>query len=217
MWFSGTWSWNEESLMIEINLSPTKKEINITKVAGIDLSLINVKFLVPFFLAIYLVEPAIDAMYLEDIQVAESKASELRKKDRQLRDELRSYEDVKRQVQELNIKEKALKAKISVVKQIVDKRQNPYSILSSIVSSIPEDVWLLELEIDDRNFKMIGYSKSWKSIGMFMNKMKVAGGSQDTFFENNINFTKPDGVPTEINGNRVEPFEITARIKAFYP
>lgn len=197
--------------MIEINLSPSQKNIDITKVGGIDLSLINIKYLIPFFLAVYLVEPAIDMVYEEEIVKAEAQIIVSRKKNNQLRTELRSYDEVKRQVKELNAKEIQLKEKISVVKSIVDKRQNPFLLLKNLAENTPEDIWLLELEIDDRSFRMVGYSKSWKSIGLFIENIKSL-----VYFGPNVNFSKPDGIPEEINNNRVEAFEITAQVEKFY-
>ncbi len=197
--------------MIEINLSPSQKNIDITKVGGIDLSLINIKYLIPFFLAVYLVEPAIDMVYEEETVKAEAQIIVSRKKNNQLRTELRSYDEVKRQVKELNAKEIQLKEKISVVKSIVDKRQNPFLLLKNLAENTPEDIWLLELEIDDRSFRMVGYSKSWKSIGLFIENIKSL-----VYFGPNVNFSKPDGIPEEINNNRVEAFEITAQVEKFY-
>ena len=197
--------------MIEINLSPSQKTLDITKVGGVDLSLINIKFLIPFLLAIYLVEPAIDMVYEEETVKAEAQTIVARKKNNQLRTELRSYDEVKRQVKELNAKEIQLKEKISVVKSIVDKRQNPFLLLKNLAENTPEDIWLLELEIDDRNFRMVGYSKSWKSIGLFIENIKSL-----VYFGPNVNFSNPDGIPTEVNNNRVEVFEITAQVEKFY-
>ncbi len=48
--------WDEEGLMIEINLSPTKKESSLTNIGGIDLSLINVKMLVFALAFLYIPE-----------------------------------------------------------------------------------------------------------------------------------------------------------------
>ncbi len=196
--------------MIEINLSPGDRDKDLTRIAGINLSLINVKLLIPFFLLVYLVEPAIDSYYIEEIAQQEELFTTRNNKMRKIRAQLSTYDGVKNQVKELNAKELDLEKKIIIVKEIVDKRQNPFKALKYIAENTPKDVWLMELEIDDRKVKMIGYSKSWKSIGDFIDNLK-----NSLFFDGNVNYTKPDELLKEIGNNRVEGFEINTTIASF--
>lgn len=196
--------------MIEINLTPGEKQTDLTKVAGINLSLINIRLLIPCLIAIYIVEPIIDAFYLEDIKTLETKTTNDRTKLRKLSTELKRYDAVKKQVQELNNQEKTLQTKIKIVREIVQRRQNPFKVLKYIADNTPDDVWVVELEIDDKNLKLLGYSKSWKSIGTFIENLK-----NSIFFNGNVNYIKPDGMSQEISKQRVETFEITTNIVSF--
>jgi Tfp pilus assembly protein PilN len=196
--------------MIEINLTPGEKQKDFTKIAGINLSLINFKLLIPFLLLVYIVEPVVDAFYVDEIQTVEANTLADKKKLRELRTELRSYDEVKKQVKELNIQEKNLATKIKVVKEIVDKRQNPFKILKYIADNTPEDVWIIELEVDDKDVKIVGYSKSWKSIGFFIDNLR-----NSIFFNGTANYIKPEAVESEYSNQRVETFEITTRIVSF--
>ena len=76
----------------------------------------------------------------------------------------------------MNEQEKQLAEKIQVVKEIVDKRQNPFKVLKYIAENIPKDVWLLELELDDKRLKLVGYSKSWNSIKYNMEVLRREKG-----------------------------------------
>jgi Tfp pilus assembly protein PilN len=196
--------------MIEINLTPGEKQKDFTKIAGINLGLINFKLLVPFIFLIYLVEPGVDAFYIDEITALETKTMSDKKKLRQLRTELRGYDAVKKQVKELNIQEKNLATKIKIVKEIVEKRQNPFKVLKYIADNTPKDVWIVELEIDDRDLKIIGYSKSWKSIGFFIDNLR-----NSIFFNGTANYIKPEAMEEEISKQRVETFEITTSIVSF--
>ncbi len=196
--------------MIDINLTPGEKQKDLTRIAGINLSLINIKFLIPCFLAVYLVEPIIDAFYVDEIEKTQAQNLKNIKKFRTLSGELKKYDAVKKQVKELNIQEKNLATKIKIVKEIVEKRQNPFKILKYIADNTPKDVWVVELEVDDKELKIQGYSKSWKSIGTFIENLK-----NSIFFNGNINYVKPEGVSTEISNTRVETFEITTSIVSF--
>jgi len=196
--------------MIKINLSPKHKENAIAKLGGLNLSLINLPLLALFFASIYIIEPIIDLVYEDDIKLAEQVFSEKNNLYKKQQQELNDKQAIRKQVEELNAQEAQLTQKIDIVKQIVEKRQNPFIVLKYIADNTPSDVWITELEIDDRNLKMLGYSKSWKSIGDFIENLKSS-----IFFNGNINFQKPVSLPNEINKNRVETFEITTSIVSF--
>jgi Tfp pilus assembly protein PilN len=166
--------------------------------------------LIPFIFLIYLVEPGVDAFYVDEITALETKTMSDKKKLRELRTELRGYDAVKKQVKELNIQEKNLATKIKIVKEIVEKRQNPFKVLKYIADNTPKDVWIVELEIDDRDLKIIGYSKSWKSIGFFIDNLR-----NSIFFNGTANYIKPEAMEEEISKQRVETFEITTSIVSF--
>lgn len=196
--------------MIKINLAPGERSKDFTKIGGIDLSLINIKLLLPFILAVYIVEPIVDSFYLDDIKIVEEKMKATRKKTGLLRDSLRGYDSVKKQVKELNAQEKKLTSKIRVVREIVNKRQNPFKVLKYIAENTPKDIWVVELEIDGKNLKLVGYSKSWKSIGDFIENLKVS-----IFLNGSVNYIKPATLKKEFEKNRVESFEITTGIVSF--
>ncbi|MBD64078.1 MAG: hypothetical protein CME62_02650 [Halobacteriovoraceae bacterium] len=196
--------------MIEINLSPKQKNADITKVAGFDLSQLNLKMLLISIIVLYGVEPFVLDFFQSDIDAVDARLTKVQREQRSINTELRALESVKKQVEDLNKQEIALSQRVNAVKIIVDKRQNPFKIFKYIADNTPQDVWLFELELDDRTLKLQGYSKSWKSIGDFLENLKSS-----IFFEQNITFNKPDTKTNEINGQRVETFEIIAKVARF--
>lgn len=196
--------------MIEINLSPDGKKQDITQFAGINLSLLKPIHIIVGILSVYLVEPAIDSMYDEDIKKAQERSNSLKKELTIVQNELQNYTEIKQQVKQLQEQEINLRSKISIIKEIVDKRQNPYEILKYIASNIPSSVWITECEIDDKKLKIKAYSTDWKSISKFIENMESA-----IFFNANIDFSRPEDMPTEVNGINVEPFQIITNIENF--
>ena len=196
--------------MIKVNLIPGERRGNFTEFAGIKLNLINIKLLIPFFLAVYLVEPVIENIYSGDIEKFEEQAKNNRKSMAELRIESRKYDNIRNQVKQLNQQEKNLATKIKVVQEIVEKRQNPFKVLKYIAENIPGDVWLTELEVEEKKLKILGYSKSWKSIGEFIENLKTS-----IFFNGTVNYVRPEGMQSNIGNNRVETFEITTSIVSF--
>jgi hypothetical protein len=196
--------------MIEINLSTQGKNKDLTKIGGINLSLLNIKYIVIGLIMIYTIEPVIDIFYGADIKNMEIQTKEIKKKQRKLSVELRKYDSVKQQVKDLDEQQTKLKAKINIVKKIVDIRKNPFNVLKYIAENTPSNVWLKEIEISDNKLKLVGYSVSWKSIGDFINNLKTS-----IFFNGNVGYIKPSGMDEEFNKQSVEPFVISTEIVGF--
>ncbi len=196
--------------MIEVNLSPKVSEGSLTKLGGINLSLINVKLLVIGIVLVYAIEPLVGSIYDDQIVTKENQTVSLNKQIRKLRGEISSKNAIKERVEKLKDTERQLRSKITIVKQIVDKRQNPYLVLKYIAENTPEEVWVEDLEIEDRKVTIIGYSKSWKKIGEFIENLKSS-----IFFDGNVNFSKPEGLKNTFNSNRVETYKIITNIVAF--
>ena len=193
--------------MIEVNLVPGAKKDGATKVAGIDVGLINIKMVVISIILLYSYEAAIDFVYGDQVAVLEEQARENNKKHRELSSELAKNQAIKDKVKVLDAQEATLASKISVVKEIVDKRSNPFEVLKYIAENTPDYVWLHELEIENNKLTMTGQSKSFKKLGDFIENLK-----NSIFFDGNINYTKPENIKSSINGIRVEPFKLQAQI-----
>ena len=196
--------------MIEINLSTKSKENDLSKVGGINLSLINVKYVVLGFVLLYGLEPLTDLLYEGEIDGINRKNKTIKSQLRKKGTELRSFDKIKNQVNELNEQQKKLKAKINVVKEIVEMRQNPFNVMKYVAENTPDNVWLVEFELNKTELKLIGYSTSWKSIGDFIENLKSS-----IFFNGDVSYSKPPSLKTEINKKRVESFQITTKIVGF--
>ena len=196
--------------MIEINLSPREKDNPIANLGGVNISLLNVKGLVLSIALLYISEPVLEGYYEDEEAKITAISNSIRKEQRKISTQLQELKHVKKQVEDLNRQETELSKKINVVKKIVDKRQNPFKVLRYIAENTPADVWIHELELDEKNLKLIGYSKSWKSISDFLGNLKSS-----VFFSETINYNRTSGVDGNLNGQRVEPFTITTSILRF--
>ena len=196
--------------MIEINLSTKGKEQDLTNLGGLNLSLVNVKMLFIGLVLIYTLEPVIDIVFGSEIEFNEKEVVRLRAEHKNKASELRKYDEVKRQVKELDEQQKKLKAKISVVRDIVDMRQNPFNVMKYIAENTPKDVWLIELELNKKKLTLVGYSSSWKSIGDFIENLKSS-----IFFNGSVSYNKPENLKGEFDKKRVETFQITTEIVSF--
>jgi len=196
--------------MIEINLSPTKKAGSITNVGGIDLSHINVKMMVFAFLFMYIPESFLVDYF--DTQIAESNA-EFQKLNTELRGlnaKVRGMSNIQKQVDALAEQEKKLAQKLNTVKEIINRRQNPYQVMKYLVTNIPDDLWLESITLDNNNLTLLGYSKNWKSIGGYLEAMK-----NSIFFAKQIEYSRPEEMNQDYMGQRVEVFSIKTQVLRF--
>lgn len=196
--------------MIEVNLSPSKKSGSITNVAGIDLSLINVKMLVISLVALYIPEMVLLNYYDSQTKKEQTVQSKLNEELKIVQEKVQSMNEIEKQVDALKSQEEKLAKKLEVVKEIINKRQNPFKFLKYIAENTPDKLWLTNLELDKGELKMVGYSKDFNDIGDFLANLK-----NSIFFNKDISYAKPQNVRTEIDGIRVEPFEIKAKVLNF--
>lgn len=196
--------------MIEINLSPTKKGASLTNIGGIDLSLINVKMLVVALLVLYVPDGFIESYYETEIQTEQSIQAELNKEYRELKSRVSGMQNIKKQVDALTDQEEKLARKLEVVKQVINKRQNPFKVFKYVAENIPEGVWLVSLELEETSLVMRGYSKNFKNIGKFLENLK-----NSIFFRKDITYERPESIPDTVDDVRLEVFEIRANVASF--
>jgi len=196
--------------MIEINLSPGASGQSLENIGGFNLSLLNVKLVVFSIIALYGVEMLVGGFFEGQLEELNAKQVALVSEQRRVSGKLRALADIKKQVENLNKQEAILAKRIDVVKEIVGKRQNPFRILKYVAENTPQEIWLDEIELSDRNLKLKGSSKSWKSIGEFLQNLKTS-----IFFDSNVSYVKPEGAVEEYKGQRIEVFEINANVVRF--
>lgn len=197
--------------MIEINLSPTKSDFDVANFGGINFSLINVKMLIIALVVLYVPETFLSSHYDGLIKAEQNKQARLNAEYRKIKGRVAELESIEKQVNALKAQEKKLANKLEIVKEIINKRQNPYKVLKYIAENIPEGVWLVDLTMDENQIGLKGYAKNFKNIGQFLENLK----NSIFFNKNSIEYERPDSLPNEIDGVFLEVFEIKAPIVSF--
>ncbi len=196
--------------MIEINLSPSKKAGGVTNIGGVDLSLINVKMMVIALIFMFVPEMVLQDMWESEKSELNIAYMKLNKEYKSYGKKVRSLGNIEKQVEALRDQEQKLAKKLLTVKEIINKRQNPFKVLHYLANNIPEEVWVIELNLDDKDLEIIGYSRSWKSIGGFLENLK-----NSIFFARGIEYSKPVLPNIDEKLKRYEPFSIKAKIQSF--
>jgi len=90
-------------------------------------------------------------------------------------DKTRGYEPLKKQ---LDQDESLIKSKIDTVQKLISDRQTPPKLFAALSTSIPESVWLSEVQIQGEKVQFTGSSEEYTGVTDFF---KSIGDS--TFFE----------------------------------
>lgn len=190
--------------MIKVNLLVGKKPLDITNVGGFDLSKLNVKYLII----------AIVLSYVPDIFVYDffkNKEADLQKlvffhnkNFKAVNTKVRSLKNIERQIKALENLERKLKDKLNIVKEIIKKRVNPMNVLLYVSKNIPEDVWLTDISLEEKQFTLKGKSKTVKSVGVFHDNLK-----NSIFFRKDIKLSNLNPV------NNVTDFQIDAYVISY--
>lgn len=197
--------------MIEINLSPTKRSGALNAIGGFDFSLINVKMWIIAVIVLYVPEMLLESHFESSISAEQAVQTSLNKKLREVTSKVAGMANIEKQVQALNEQEAKLAKKLEVVKEIIGRRRNPYPVLKYVAENIPESVWIVSMDLKENELVMKGYSKSFKSIGSFLENLK----SSIFFDKNSITYDRPADLPGEVNGVSLEIFQVKANIVSF--
>lgn len=198
--------------MIEVNLIAQTKKFKMPTVLGVDLSIVNIKFLIISLILSWLAEGFYNDYF--GSQKAELEANLLTystelatlreglKGNEQLRDELTTY----------NRQLERLRERSEQVRVIINQRTNPRPLFEIISRNLPTDMWIDSIDISsERKITIKGGADSYSSIGTF-----VISANQSPFFSNLSLMTSATQEVTEGGINRrIEVFEIAGDIATY--
>jgi Tfp pilus assembly protein PilN len=194
--------------MIKINLSTVKKPLDVTKIGGLDLSKLNVKYLVLGIFLIYVPDLFLNSTWEEERTLAQEEINQLTTEKNQISRKVKDMKEFQEQVDALNTLELKLTEKLNVVRQILTTKKNPFNLMVYIAKNIPQDLWLTELSVIDNKLKIAGKSLDYKSIGKFQEDLK-----NSIFLSNDFKLDSVKNI--EELGRRYEVFEFSGTVTKF--
>lgn len=199
--------------MIEVNLIERKKGGKPVVVLGVDVRTINFKALSLAIVIYYVPKNYLASMWLEESRAIDRQIEILDAKAKTLSEELKSFDNVKKELEAYNTQIERLRGRSDQVDKILKEKTSPKRLLEVIARSVPDDLWFNELVIkDDRSFELSGGAESYKSIGDLVNSL-----NETPYFRNSINLANSE-TKTEIDGSReirTEAFKLIGRVESF--
>jgi Tfp pilus assembly protein PilN len=161
----------------------------------------------------YVPEILVRGVFDHQLKTEEETYQSLLSETQKIEEEIGKKTNTKSQLEAYNKQVEKLKARSAQVDEILKIRTNPKKILEKMARSIPEDLWIDNLKINEKSEVTIsGGADSPRSIGEFITII-----NDSPFFGNSITPVKQenrsenlDGVPTN-----VEVFELKGKIKNY--
>ena len=195
--------------MIEINLSPSKREGQGQLQELMDK--INLKMMLIALLIFFVPEALYLTMADEEISGIQEQVAAVNAEIQSMNNKLNELKKIEEQIKALKDLEGKLAGKLEIVRSIINKRQNPFYILQYIANNTPGDLWVTDLELQGSQIEVKGFSDSWKSIGVLLENLKSS-----IFFDKSIQYEQPkNNDPKYDEWKRKENFVITSSIVRF--
>lgn len=199
--------------MIELNLLEKKRPVRLPVVLGIDLNDINFKMLGLAFVFYYIPEIFVRDYFDSQLAQDQEVISQLSAKSASLNEENSKNANIKNQLDAYNKQVEKLKSRSTQVDEILKIRTNPKKVLEKLARSIPDDLWIDSLKIDEnKEIVILGGAYAPRSIGEFITVM-----NDSPFFANSITPTKQENKQDTLDGvmSNYETFELKGRIENY--
>ncbi len=195
--------------MIKINLSSSKKQLDISNVGGFDFTNLKIKAVILVVFLLYVPDFVIVPIWTS---LEESKATELdtkRKTVSGLKRKVNEGKNYETQIRELKAQEAALEKKLLAVKEAISFKKNPSGLLLYIAKNTPPDMWIKDLSIENDTLSIKGEALDYTSIGNFVQSLR------SSVFIRDAEVGKQSQYVRESDKARIEVFDIKFGIARF--
>ncbi|MFL5783767.1 MAG: PilN domain-containing protein [Bacteriovoracaceae bacterium] len=195
--------------MIKINLSSSKKQLDISNVGGFDFTRLKIKAVLLVSVLIYLPDFVLLPMWTSS---EEEKAQELSDKQKVaggLRRQVAEGKNYENQIKELKAQEEALEKKLVAVKEAISFKKNPSALLLYIAKNTPPDMWIKDLVIENDSLLIKGEALDYTSIGNFVQSLRAS------VFIRDANVVSQSQYVREPDKTRIEVFDVRFGIARF--
>lgn len=188
--------------MIKINLSASGKQLDMTNLGGLDFSKLKIKQLLLVIIAIYLPDFTLYPMWTDSLTVKSEELQTRQTALNRLKRKISQNQNFEKQIRELKAQEENFKKKLQAVKEAINEKRNPSTLLLYISKNIPKDLWITELSIDSNNMTIKGEALDYISIGNFVTSLKSSVFIKDANIINTQNTVRAS------DKRRIESFEV---------
>lgn len=195
--------------MIKINLNTEKKKVDLSNVGGFDFSKVKIKALLLVIVLIYVPDFVLLPMWEEELQQNNEAISTKQMQLNNLKRKASQTKEYEKQLNELKVQEENLGKKLIAVKEAINQKKNPASLLLYIAKNIPNELWIQELSIENDILMIKGEALDYSSIGKFVTNLR------SSVFIKDANIVGTNSTVREGDKRRIESFEVRFVIGRF--
>jgi Tfp pilus assembly protein PilN len=192
--------------MIKINLSTSNTSGDF---GGLDFSKIKIKLVLIALVAIYVPDFTLFEIWTNSLAEKNAELVAKRTSLSALKQQVAENKNFDKQIKELKAQEENFHKKLIAVKEAINFKKNPSSLLLYIAKNIPPELWINELSINENTMVIKGESLDYNSIGVFVTSLK------SSVFIKDSNIVSTQNAVRESDKKRIESFEVNFTIGRF--
>lgn len=195
--------------MIKINLSTSKKPVDLSNVGGFDFTKLKYKAFAIALVLVYLPDFLIYPGWEEDKVNLHTELNTKQQDLKRLKNKIAETSALEKQIRELKAQEESLGQKLLAVKQAISEKRNPAPLLLYIAKNVPPELWIKSLSLVNEELVIRGESLDYTSIGNFVTNLK------SSVFIKEANISSTSSSVRESDKRRIESFEARFTIGKF--
>lgn len=188
--------------MIKINLSPSTKQLDISNLGGLDFSKIKIKALLIVIALSYVPDFFLYPMWATDLEVKNAELQTQQSALNRIKRKVSQNQNFEKQIRELKAQEENFKKKLLAVKEAINEKRNPSTLLQYISKNIPKELWITDLVIDSNSMTIRGEALDYISIGNFVTSLR------SSVFIKDANIVNTQSAVRATDKRRIESFEV---------
>jgi type IV pilus assembly protein PilN len=188
--------------MIKINLSPSTKQLDISNLGGLDFSKIKIKALLIVIALFYVPNFFLYPMWATDLEVKNAELQTQQSALNRIKRKVSQNQNFEKQIRELKAQEENFKKKLLAVKEAINEKRNPSTLLQYISKNIPKELWITDLVIDSNSMTIRGEALDYISIGNFVTSLR------SSVFIKDANIVNTQSAVRDTDKRRIESFEV---------
>jgi Tfp pilus assembly protein PilN len=195
--------------MIKINLSTSKKQVDISNVGGFDFTKLKIKALLVVIAVIYVPDFVVVPVWEQERETLNQELVSKRQELSRLKGKVSKAASLEKQIRDLKAQEENLGQKLLAVKKAISEKKSPAPLLLYIAKNVPNELWIKDLSLENDILQIKGEATDYTSIGSFVNNLR------SSVFIKEANITSTASAVRESDKRRIESFDVKFIIGKF--
>jgi len=152
----------------------------------------------------------LESQWSEEVEAKKSEVAEVFIKNKTLKRGSKGIQAEEKKLEEFKAAEAEFIKKTQVVKEVLEKKNNPMRIMKYISENIPKEVWIKNISLRNKKVKINGYALSFSKLNQFIKQLDTS-----VFLNKKVKLVNHVTKTIKPSGKRVEEFFIESEVVRF--